>query len=117
VLGLEFLVRGATEYGEPGAIFTFEESGNELAANVASFGFDLPRLVSQKRLVVDHVQIDRHQIEEAGDYDLEGLFIRLAHAIDSVGAKRVLLDTPEVLFAGSPTRRSCAPSCADSFAG
>jgi circadian clock protein KaiC len=100
VLGLEFLVRGATQYGEPGAIFTFEESGDELASNVASFGFDLHRLISQKKLVVDHVQIDRHQIEEAGDYDLEGLFIRLAHAIDSIGAKRVLLDTPEVLFAG-----------------
>jgi circadian clock protein KaiC len=100
VLGLEFLVRGATQYGEPGAIFTFEESIEELATNVASFGFDLRRLISQGRLAVDHVQIDRHQIEEAGDYDLEGLFIRLAHAIDSVGAKRVLLDTPEVLFAG-----------------
>ena len=100
VLGLEFLVRGATDHGEPGAIFSFEESGNELAANVASFGFDLPGLVAQKKLVVDHVRIDRNQIEEAGDYDLEGLFIRLAHAIDSIGAKRVLLDTPEVLFAG-----------------
>jgi circadian clock protein KaiC len=100
VLGLEFLVRGATQYGEPGAIFTFEESGAELASNVASFGFDLQGLIAKKKLVVDHVQIDRHQIEEAGDYDLEGLFIRLAHAIDSVGAKRVLLDTPEVLFAG-----------------
>jgi circadian clock protein KaiC len=100
VFGLEFLVRGATQYGEPGAIFTFEERGDELAANVASFGFDLPSLVAQKRLVVDHIQIDRSEMGEAGDYTLDGLFIRLAHAIDSVGAKRVLLDTLEVLFGG-----------------
>jgi circadian clock protein KaiC len=100
VLGLEFLVRGATQYGEPGAIFTFEEGGDELAANVASFGFDLPGLVAQKKLIVDHVLIDRSEIEEAGDYNLDGLFIRLAYAIDSIGAKRVLLDTLEVLFAG-----------------
>jgi circadian clock protein KaiC len=100
VLGLEFLVRGATQYGEPGAIFTFEESGDELAANVASFGFDLPRLVEEKKLFVDHLQIDRSEIEETGDYNLDGLFVRLGHAIDSIGAKRVLLDTIEVLFAG-----------------
>jgi circadian clock protein KaiC len=100
VLGLEFLVRGATQYGEPGAIFTFEERGDDLAANVASFGFDLPGLVAQKKLVVDHVLIDRSENEEAGDYSLDGLFIRLAYAIDSIGAKRVLLDTLEVLFAG-----------------
>jgi circadian clock protein KaiC len=100
VLGLEILVRGATECGEPGAIFTFEESGDELAANVASFGFDLPGLIAQKKLIVDHVLIDRSEIEEAGEYNLDGLFIRLAHAIDAIGAKRVLLDTIEVLFAG-----------------
>ncbi len=100
VLALEVLVRGATEYGEPGAIFTFEESGDELAANVASFGFDLPGLIAQKKLIVDHVLIDRSEIEEAGEYNLDGLFIRLAHAIDAIGAKRVLLDTIEVLFAG-----------------
>jgi circadian clock protein KaiC len=100
VLGLEVLVRGATQYGEPGAIFTFEESGEELAANVASFGFDLPGLIAQKKLIVDHVLIDRSEIEEAGEYNLDGLFIRLAQAIDTIGAKRVLLDTIEVLFAG-----------------
>jgi circadian clock protein KaiC len=104
VLGLEFLVRGATQYGENGAIFSFEERGDELATNVASFGFDLPGLIAQKKLVVDHVLIERSEIEEAGDYNLDGLFIRLAHAIDSVGAKRVLLDTPEVLFAGLANR-------------
>jgi circadian clock protein KaiC len=100
VLGLEFLVRGATIYGEPGAIFTFEERADDLAANVASFGFDLPSLILHKKLVVDHIQIDRSEVEEAGDYNLDGLFIRLAYAIDAVGAKRVLLDTLEVLFAG-----------------
>ena len=100
VLGLEILVRGATQYGEPGAIFTFEESSDELAANVASFGFDLPGLIAQKKLIVDHVLIEPSEFEEAGDYNLDGLFIRLAHAIDAVGAKRVLLDTIEVLFAG-----------------
>jgi circadian clock protein KaiC len=104
VLGLEFLVRGATQYGEPGVIMTFEERSDELAVNVASFGFDLTRLVTQKKLVVDHVHIDRYQIEEAGDYDLDGLFIRLERAIDSVGAKRVLLDTLEVLFSGLPNK-------------
>jgi circadian clock protein KaiC len=100
VLGLEFLVRGATLFDEPGAIFTFEESGEELAANVASFGFDLAGLVAQKKLVVDHVLIERSDGEETGAYDLEGLFIRLAYAIDSIGAKRVLLDTIEALFVG-----------------
>ena len=104
VLGLEFLIHGATQFGEPGAIFTFEERSDELAANVASFGVSLPALVAQRKLVVDHVQIDRYQIEEAGDYDLDGLLIRFASAIDSIGAKRVLLDTPEVLFSGLPNK-------------
>jgi circadian clock protein KaiC len=104
VLGLEFLVRGATRYGEPGAVFTFEESGAELAANVASFGFDLPALIAERKLVVQHVQIERHQIEEAGDYDLDALFVRLKSAIESIGAKRVLLDTVEVLFSALPNK-------------
>jgi len=104
VLGLEFLVHGATRYGEPGAIFTFEERGDELAANVASFGVSLPDLVARRKLVVDHIQIDRHQIEEAGDYDLDRLIARLGSVIDSIGAKRVLIDTPEVLFSGLPNR-------------
>jgi circadian clock protein KaiC len=104
VLGLEFMVHGATRYGEPGAIFTFEESGAELAANVASFGFELPALVAAKKLVIHHIEIDRHQIEEAGEYDLDGLFIRLASAIESIGAKRVMLDTIEVLFSALPNK-------------
>ncbi len=104
VLGLEFMVHGATRYGEPGAIFTFEESSAELAANVASFGFELPALVAAKKLVIHHIEIDRHQIEEAGEYDLDGLFIRLASAIESIGAKRVMLDTIEVLFSALPNK-------------
>jgi circadian clock protein KaiC len=104
VLGLEFMVHGATRYGEPGVIFTFEESGEELAANVASFSFELPALVAARKLMIQHVEIDRHQIEEAGDYDLDGLFIRLASAIESIGAKRVMLDTIEVLFSALPNK-------------
>jgi len=98
LFGLEFLVRGATEHGEPGVFMAFEESGEELAQNVRSLGFDLQRLIAGKKLVVDQVVIERSEIEETGDYDLEGLFIRLGSAIDSVGAKRVVLDTIESLF-------------------
>jgi circadian clock protein KaiC len=79
---------------------TFEESANDLAQNVASLGFDLPALHKSKKLAIDHVFVDRSEIAETGEYDLEGLFIRLNNAIDSIGAKRVLLDTPEALFGG-----------------
>src|SRR5436190_7590176 len=100
LLAMEFLVRGATEYGEPGVFMAFEETAAELGQNVRSLGFDLDVLARQKKLVVDYVRIERAEIEETGDYDLEGLFIRLGHAIDSIGAKRVVLDTLEVLFGG-----------------
>lgn len=100
LFGIEFLVRGATQFGEPGVCVTFEETPEDLAKNVASLGFDLKRLQRTKKLVIDHVYIDKSEIAETGEYDLEGLFIRLNGAIDSVGAKRVLLDTPETLFAG-----------------
>lgn len=102
MLAAEFLVRGATEFGEPGVFMMFEENAGELTANVRSLGFDLPRLEAQRKIVLDHVRIERSEIEETGEYDLEGLFIRLGHAIDSVGAKRVVLDTVEALFAGLP---------------
>ena len=96
----------------------FEETAEELAQNVRSLGFDLDDLVAQKKLVVDYVHVERSEIEETGEYDLEGLFIRLGYAIDSIGAKRVVLDTIETLFGGLPQRgRSCAPSCAASSAG
>jgi circadian clock protein KaiC len=100
LLGMEFLVRGATEFDEPGVCFSFEETADELAANVASLGFDLAALVARKKLAIDHIYLERSLIEEAGDYDLEALFIRLGHAVDSIGAKRVLLDSVEALFAG-----------------
>ena len=98
LFAMEFLVNGATQYDEPGVFVAFEENAEELAQNVASLGFDLKKLGRQKKLIVDHVRVDRSEIEETGDYDLEGLFIRLGHAIDSVGAKRVALDTIEALF-------------------
>jgi circadian clock protein KaiC len=99
VLATEFLVRGA-ELDEPGVLMTFEESVEDLTADVASLGFDLTGLIARKKIVIDHVRVNRHEIEETGEYDLEGLFIRLGHAIKSVKAKRVVLDTIEALFAG-----------------
>ena len=100
LFGLEFLVRGATQYGEPGILITFEETAQDIAKNVASLGFDTDALIAKKKLIIDFVRIDRGEIEEHGDYDLEGLFIRLAHSIAAIGAKRVVLDTIEALFAG-----------------
>jgi len=102
MLAAEFLVRGATEFGENGVFMMFEENAEELAANVRSMGFDLEELTRQKKVSLDHVHIERSEIEETGEYDLEGLFIRLAHAVESVNAKRVVLDTIEALFAGLP---------------
>ena len=102
LFAMEFLVRGAVQYGEPGVFMAFEETAEELAANVASLGFDLKRLEAQKKLAIDYVRIERSEIEETGEYDLEGLFVRLQHAIETVGAKRVVLDTVESLFAGLP---------------
>jgi circadian clock protein KaiC len=99
-MSIEFLVRGAEEFGEPGVFLAFEETGEELAQNVRSLGFDLNSLCEQGKLAVDYVQVERSEIEEAGSYDLEGLFIRLDLAIRSVGAKRVVLDTLETLFGG-----------------
>lgn len=100
LFAISFLVHGATRFDEPGVFMSFEESTDELAQNVASLGFDLPRLIEEKKIVLDHVRIERNEIEETGDYDLEGLFIRLGYAIDSIGAKRVVLDTIESLFGG-----------------
>jgi circadian clock protein KaiC len=98
----EFLVRGAAQFGEPGVFMSFEETDTELKDNVKSLGFDLAALVRRKKIVLEHVYIERSEIHETGEYDLEGLFVRLNHAIDSIGAKRVVLDTLEALFAGLP---------------
>ena len=100
LLSLEFIFKGATVYGEPGVFVAFEEKAEELAMNVASLGFDLPKLQKDKLIKIDHVHIDRSEIEETGEYDLDGLFIRLGYAIDSIGAKRVVLDTIENIFSG-----------------
>jgi circadian clock protein KaiC len=100
LLACEFLVRGATQFDEPGAFISFEETGEELAQNVRSLGFDLDRLIEERRLAIDYVRVERAEIAESGEYDLEGLFLRLGLAIDSVGAKRIVLDTVESLFGG-----------------
>ena len=102
LLAMEFLVRGAMEFGEPGVFVCFEETDAELAANAVSLGFDLRDMVRRKKILLDHVRIERSEIEETGEYDLEGLFVRLNYAIDSIGAKRVVLDTLEALFAALP---------------
>ncbi len=102
LFGIEFLVRGATRFNEPGVIISFEETGEELASNVASLGFDLPALIEQQKLAIDHVFVERSEIQETGEFDLEALFVRMGYAIDSVGARRVLLDSVESLFSGLP---------------
>lgn len=102
LMALEFLVHGATRFGEPGVFITFEETAEELATNGASLGFDLAALEADRKLAIDYVLIERSEIEESGEYDLEGLFIRIGFAIDSIGARRVAIDTLEVLFAGLP---------------
>jgi len=100
LFSIEFIVRGALDYGEPGVFMAFEEKADELKTNVASLGFDLEKLEHEKKIRIDYIHIDRAEIEETGEYDLEGLFIRLNYAIDSIGAKRVVLDTIENLFSG-----------------
>ena len=100
LFAMTFLVKGAVEFNQPGVFMSFEETGEDLAQNVASLGFDLPSLVAANRLVMDHVRIERSEITETGDYDLEGLFVRLGYAIRRVGATRVVLDTVEALFGG-----------------
>ena len=102
LFGLGFLVRGATQYDEPGVFISFEETLPDLSKNAASLGFDLDQLVKDKLLFLDHVQITRSEIAETGEYDLDGLFIRIADAVQQVGAKRIVLDTIEALFAQLP---------------
>ncbi len=100
VLAIQFLIKGITEYGEPGVFVSFEETARDLTQNVRSLGFDLERAIAQKKLKIDYIRVERSEIQETGEYDLEGLFIRLNYAIDSIGAKRVVLDTIESLFSG-----------------
>lgn len=100
LIGIEFVVNGAVKFNEPGVIVAFEEKAEELATNVSSLGFDLDKLQRERKIKIDYVHIDKSEIEETGEYDLSGLFIRLGHAIDSIKAKRVVLDTIENLFSG-----------------
>jgi circadian clock protein KaiC len=100
MFGMEFLVRGATQFNEPGVLVTFEETADEMARNVASLGFNLKELVARKKLVLEYVRVEPSEIQETGEYDLEGLFIRLQHAVDRIGAKRVTVDTLEAIFSG-----------------
>jgi circadian clock protein KaiC len=100
LFGMTFLVNGTTKFGETGVFMSFEEREKDLAANVHSLGFDIDELIAKKQIVIDYVRIERAEIEESGEYDLEGLFVRLGHAIDTIGAKRVVLDTVEALFSG-----------------
>jgi circadian clock protein KaiC len=102
LFGLEFLVRGATQYNEPGVFMSFEETLPDLTKNAVSLGFDLHRLVADRKLFLDHVYISRSEIEETGEYDLDGLFIRIADAVQRVGARRIVLDTIEALFGELP---------------
>src|SRR5690242_1279388 len=95
---MTFLYEGAVKYQEPGVFIAFEERPTDLITNVGSLHYDIPKLMAEKKLAIDHVQIDRNDIEESGEYDLEALFIRLGFAIDSIGAKRVVIDTIETLF-------------------
>jgi len=100
LLGIDFLINGATRYDEPGVFMSFEETEGELYEDVASLNLNLQKLVSQKKILLDHVLLERRNIQEKGDFNLEGLFVRLEHAIDSIGAKRVVLDSIESVFAG-----------------
>ena len=102
LMSMGFLVHGARNDAEPGVFMAFEETGCDLTENMASLGFDLPALVNQRLLILDSVQVDRSELEQSGAYNLEGLFIRLGHAIDRIGAKRVVLDTLETLFSALP---------------
>jgi circadian clock protein KaiC len=105
ILSMEFLINGARQFGEPGVFLSFEETVEDLTLNLASLGFDARPLSARKQLLLDYVRVEPNEIQETGAYDLDGLFVRLGHAIDSIGAKRVVLDTIETLFAGlSQTR-------------
>lgn len=100
LMAMEFLVKGAKNYGEPGVFIAFEETEEDLVKNFSSLGFDVNGLETENKLIVDHIHIDKNEIKETGEYDLEGLFIRLGLAIDTIVAKRIALDTLEVLFSG-----------------
>ena len=100
LFGMEFLVNGVRMFNEPGVFVAFEETEQDLSKNTASLGFDINKLIDEKKLFVDHIRIESSEIEETGEYDLQGLFVRLGYALDTIGAKRIVLDTIESLFSG-----------------
>ncbi|WP_240236172.1 circadian clock protein KaiC [Nocardioides sp. CFH 31398] len=102
MFGVEFLAQGARAYGEPGVLLSFEETADELVANAASIGVDLRAMADEGTLVVDSAAGDLDDLVQSGAFDLEGLLLRLAAAIDAVGARRVVLDTVETLFSTLP---------------
>ncbi|MFO7605986.1 MAG: circadian clock protein KaiC, partial [Desulfurivibrionaceae bacterium] len=102
LFAMEFLVKGAVEHNEPGVFVAFEETPEDLNMNVASLGFDLSALTARKKIILDYIHIERSEIEVTGEYDLEGLFVRLGYLLDSIGAKRIVIDTLEALFASLP---------------
>lgn len=104
LLATTFLVAGALEHQEPGVFVSFDERAQDLDTNTASLGFDLAGLQKHGRLIIDHIYLDRQEIHETGEYDLEGLFVRLNHAVQKIGAKRVVLDSIDTLFAGIPNQ-------------
>jgi len=117
LLAMEFIVRGATEFDEPGVFMAFEETAEELATNVASLGFDVPGLIRRGRMAVDFVRIERSEIQETGEYDLEGLFVRLGSMIDEIGPSVLSWTRSRPSSPACPTRPSCGPSCGGSSAG
>jgi circadian clock protein KaiC len=102
LMGLSFLANGVMTYDEPGVFISFEERVSDLVANVKSLGVDLNALIEDRKIAVDHVWVDRAAVEETGEYDLEGLFVRLEYAISTVNAKRLVIDTIETLFSYFP---------------
>lgn len=98
LFSMSFLYNGIVDYGEPGVFVAFEERPEDIITNVGSLNYDLARMIAERKLVIDHIQIESNQYEQSGEFDLEGLFIRLGFAIDSIGAKRVVIDTLETLF-------------------
>ncbi len=102
MLATGFLVHGAVHQNEPGVFMSFDESAEDLRVNSGSLGYDLADLEERNLLAIDYVHLDRNDVEESGEFDLEGLFIRIDLAARKVGAKRVVLDTVDTIFSGLP---------------
>jgi len=117
LFSVEFLVHGAIDFKDPGVFVSFEETAEELTKNVATLGFELGKLVKRRKLHIDYIHLDAGKLEEIGAFDLEGLFIRLGHAIDSIGARRVVMDSIEALFSAISSESILRAELARCFAG